>query len=145
MTINMNVRDLIAKTPLFSDGEAYLMIKLPASAITVAAGIVAEIGDPFAALIIDKDEVSLVVPHEAVDEFGTRLRGHVASSMRYRLITFDIELPHDIVGYLAPITTALAAAGISILAFAAYTRDHVLVPEDRYADALRVIEALKQG
>jgi hypothetical protein len=141
----MDVRDLIARTPLYSDGEPYLMLKLPPTAITVAAGIVAEIGDPFSALIVDKDEVSLVVPHEAVDEFASRLREHVASSVRYRLITFDIELPHDIVGYLAPIATALAAAGIPILAFAAYTRDHVLVPEGRYEDALQVIETLKQS
>jgi hypothetical protein len=45
----------------------------------------------------------------------------------YRLITFDIALELGLVGYLATLTDVVAEAGVSMLAFSAYQRDHLLV------------------
>lgn len=141
----MDVKALIANTTLFTDGEPYVMLALPPAAITVAAGIVAEISDPFTVLVVDKDEVTLVVPHEAIEEFAARLRGQVVSETRFRLITFDVALPHTVVGYLAVICAALAEAQIPVFPYSAFTRDHILVPEALLDKAIQVLERLKQG
>src|SRR5438045_135726 len=98
--MNEVVQRALQQAQLFSDGVDYSVIKLPARAITVAAGIVAEIGEAFCALIVDKDEVSLIIPVEAVSDFENRLKDHRASPMPYRLITFDLELDFNIYGFM---------------------------------------------
>lgn len=135
----------LQQATLYTDDEPYVVIRLPAKAITLAAGIVAEIGDPFCALIVDKDEVTLVLPHEAPEEFASRLRGHEAMTERYRLLTLDVVLPPDLVGFMAVVSRALADAGVTILPYAAYARDHLLVPEAQFETALMALKALQNG
>jgi len=60
-----------------------------------------------------------------------------------RLITLTVHSSLDAVGFVAHITTALAAAGISVNPIAAYHHDHLLVPVDRAVDALAVLERLR--
>lgn len=139
------VKQILAEARFFSDDELYLLVKLPSAAITAAAGIIAEISDPFTALIVDKDEVTLVVPQEAIDEFGNRLVGHELSTKPFRLLTVDVVLEMEMVGFMAAISTALAAAGVPIFPFAAFSRDHLLVPADHYDLALVTLEAMRVG
>lgn len=139
------VKQILAEARFYTDDEPYLLLKLPPAAITVAAGILAEISDPFTVLIADKDEVTLVVPHEAVEEFTPRLRDHTVSASTYRLITIDVVLEADTIGFMAAISTALAAAGVPIFPFAAFSRDHLLVPADQFDTALVTLEAMKVG
>jgi hypothetical protein len=141
--MSQTVDQALAAATFYSDGVDYHLIKLPASGITTAAGIVAEIGEPFAALIADKDEVTLLIPAEGVEEFAARLHNHAVSAITYRLITLDVELEPQLTGLIARISAALAAAGISILPYAAYTRDHLLVPADRFDDALTALRQLQ--
>jgi hypothetical protein len=56
-------------------------------------------------------------------------------------LTFDADLPFELVGFLAVVATALADAGVSIFALSAYSTDHVLVKE---ADADRAVETLSE-
>lgn len=130
------IQELLKQADFYSDGEVYVIVKLPPNAITVAASIIAEIGDPFCALVVDKDEVTLVLPHEAVEEFGARLRDSVVSQDRYRLITMDVVVPLELFGFLAQVASALAAQGIPVFAYASYRCDHLLVPEDKYEAAI---------
>jgi uncharacterized protein len=137
--------EILANTTFYTDNEPYLVLKLPSAAITVAASIIAEISDPFCALITDKDEVTLVVPHEALEEFAKRLRGHEVLGERYRLITIDAVLPPDLIGFMAKISAALAEAGVPIFPYAAYSRDHLLVPETKFEVAMSALQTLKRG
>ncbi len=137
------VEQILAAAKLYSDYKDYIIVQLPAAAITAAAGITAEISEPFCALIVDKDEVSLIVPYEAWGDFSKRLPNHKVADKSYRLITFDIELEMSLVGFMARISQALADANISILTFAAFTRDHILVPADQFDIALAALEKLK--
>jgi hypothetical protein len=143
MTTTATAAEFLAKASFISDGESYLVLKLPPGAITVAAGIIAEISEPFCALIVDKHEVTLIVPPEALEAFAKRLRDHAVIESRYRLITIDAVLPPDLVGFMAAISTALANAGISILPYAAFSRDHLLVPEAQFDTAIASLEKLK--
>ncbi len=57
----------------------------------------------------------------------------------FRLVTLDIELPWNVVGYLARVTEILAASGIPVGALSSFSRDHLLVKQDDLGRALRVL------
>ncbi|MFO7320202.1 MAG: ACT domain-containing protein [Chloroflexota bacterium] len=137
------VNDALKQARLYSDDQNYAVISLPPGGITAAAGVLAEVGEPFAALIVDKDEVTLVIPEDALDEFGRRLPGHRRLETAYCLLTLDVELEPALVGFMARVSAALAEAGISILPFAAHTRDHLLVPADQFDKARATLEKLR--
>ncbi len=128
---------------LYSDDYLYRFVKLPVNAITAAAGVVAQVGNPFSALLLDKDEVTLMIEDEDFEEFKKRLLDHEVSDVRYRLITFDIELEPTLIGFMAHISTALAKANISLMPFAAYSRDHIFVNEADFDKAITILENLK--
>jgi hypothetical protein len=137
------MKAILRQATFYSDIQAYAFIRLPAAAITAAAGLVAAIGEPFCALLIDKDEVSLMIPLEAWEDFQQRFADHQVAARHYRLITLDVVLEPDLVGFMAYISDALAQAGISILPFAAYSRDHLFVQADQFDLALSVLEKLR--
>lgn len=137
--------EALANLQLFTDRVAYSIIKLPHGAVIVAAGIVAEIGEPFMALIVDKYEITLIIPSEAIQDFSQRIPGYFASEKTYKLITLDIELDLSLVGFMSYISRALASEGISIYPLAAYSRDHILVPNDQFEQAMHILEKLKSG
>ena len=141
--MNQLVDEAIRNTTFYSDDNTYVIVKLPARAITAAAGIVAEIGEPFSALIIDKDEVSIMMVNEAIEEFKHRLPEHEVSEIAYRLITFEVTLALDLVRFMARISNVLADANISIMTYAAFTRDHFFVPMDKHAQALDTLQNLQ--
>jgi hypothetical protein len=47
----------------------------------------------------------------------------------YRAISFEVDLPPDLVGFMAVLSGALASAGVPLLAVSGFTRDHLLVRE----------------
>jgi hypothetical protein len=141
----MNLDQALAALQLYTDNRDYRLVKLHPRAITAAAGVVAELGEPFAALIVDKDEVTLLMPDEAWTDFAARLPGHIAADTLYRLITCDVALDLSLVGFMARVSRALADAGVSILPYSAYTRDHIFVPADKLNVAMAAIEKLKSG
>jgi len=128
----------------YSDHQDYHFVRLPTAAIVAAAGVLAEVAEPFGALIVDKDEVSLLLPAEAWEDFRSRLPGAETSSLIYRLITIDALLEPDLVGFMAYVSQALAAENIPILTFAAFNRDHFFVPEPFFERALAALKNLQQ-
>ena len=134
---------VLASTDITSDGCEYRLLRLPAKAIILAAGIMAESGIPFCAAIADKDEMSLLLRDDVVEEFARRLHSAEISGQVYRLITFQTPLEPSLVGFMAAVSGALADAEIPILAYAAYSRDHVFVPGDHFDAAMRALAALQ--
>ena len=89
-------------------------------------------------LLSDPFEVTLLLEEE-----DWRAMRHAARDARveagFRLVTIDIELPWNVVGFLARVTGLLAAAGVSAGALSAFSRDHFLIKQDDLAKALRVL------
>ncbi len=139
----MDAARALSRAQLYSDGVDYRLLRLPSSGMTLAAGVIAEASQEFSCLIADKDELSLLLPSDVCDGFRGRLRHAEISPVVYRLITFDIELAPDLVGFLSKVTGALAAAGIPLLAIAAFSRDHIFVPADDLEPALRRLRDLQ--
>jgi hypothetical protein len=141
--MSQTIEQALSKASFYSDNETYTLVHLPPSAVIAAAGVIAEINEPFCALVVDKDEVSLLIPTEALDDFGQRLPGHVTSTQAYRLITIDVALEPTLIGFMAHVTTALAQVGIPIFPYAAYSRDHIVVPAQHFDLAIATLERLK--
>lgn len=143
--MTQTIQQALSQAQFYSDHEDYVLVRLPASAVTAAAGILAEIGEPFGAVLLDKDEVSLLIAKSDFEEFKRRLPDCQVSDNRFRLITIDVELEFNLVGFIAHLSAALAAANISILTYAAYSRDHLLVPAEHFENALRILAQLKSS
>jgi uncharacterized protein len=89
-------------------------------------------------LLSDRFEVTLVVE----EEDWTRMR-YAARDAKvekgFRLVTLDVELPWNVVGFLARVTEILAAEGISVGALTAFSRDHLLIKQEDLGRALRAL------
>ena len=141
--MTQTVEQVLGRTAFRTDAVDYRLLRLPANCITLAAAIVAETAEPFSALVVDQDEVSLVMRQDLYQRYAPRLRPASLSDQSYRLITFEETLEPELVGFLARVGAALAAASIPILAFAAYSRDHIFVPSEYLSRALEALQALQ--
>lgn len=135
----------IAAARFTTDGQEYRLLRLPAAGITAAAGVVAETGAPFCALVVDEREVSLVLPGAALSHFQARLPGAEVAEELCRLITANVVMEAELTGFVARITEALAQAGVPVLPFASFSRDHFLVPAGQLEDAMQALRSLQQG
>jgi uncharacterized protein len=66
----------------------------------------------------------------------------LSSTFRSRMITLDVHSSLDAVGFLAVITTRLAAAGMGVNPVSGYFHDHLFVPADRAEEAMAMLQAL---
>jgi len=89
-------------------------------------------------LLRDPQEVTLLLEDE-----DWRAMRHAARDARvepgFRLVTLDVELPWDVVGYLARVAEILAAEGVACGALSAFTRDHLLIKQADLGRALRAL------
>ncbi len=137
------LESVLAQGQFQLDEGVYRVLRLPAKAIIAAAAVIAEIGEPFAVLIADAHEVTLVIDDEALEEYRHRLIGHTVEATTYRLITLDLPLEPTLTGLMARLAAALAEAGVPIFPYAAYSRDHLLVPTEKAEIALAALNGLK--
>lgn len=86
----------------------------------------------------DGREVTLLLE----DDDWQRIR-HIVRDAKvergFRLVTLDIELPWNVVGYLARVTEILAASGIPVGALSSFSRDHLLIKQDDLGGALGIL------
>jgi hypothetical protein len=94
--------------------------------------------DPTAfACVQDGEETTVIQRTDAVDREAA-----VDVDAGWRLLTFELTLPFELVGFLAVVAGALADAGVSMCAVSAYSTDHVLVGEADLDRAVRTLEGL---
>jgi len=94
-------------------------------------------GDVPCAATIDEDEGRcLVVPVEAAEANG------LPTEPRLAWLTIDAETSVEQVGVTATFSVALAARGIACNVLAGLHHDHLLVPEERAAEAMSILDAL---
>lgn len=55
----------------------------------------------------------------------------------WKRLTFEMELPFELVGFLAAVATALANADVSVFVLSSYATDHVLVKRTDLDTAVR--------
>jgi len=146
------VQEALNKGELFTDNFRYCFLKLPSSSAEKACAVFASCSassTAFRGLLIDKDEITMMItqedwhaqrksiPHE-VDDWEVGI-------CAYRLITFDVVMDPNLIGFMYNVTKVLAAENISVLPFAAYSRDHIFVQEKDYVEAIAALERLKNN
>jgi hypothetical protein len=99
---------------------------------------VAQVDEPVSdafATVQAPDERTVVVEESRLNTLEP-----LAVKRGWRVFTFEVLLPFDLVGFLARVTTELADAGVSVFVLSAYSTDHVLVKAedlDTAAERLR--------
>lgn len=87
------------------------------------------------ATIRDETETSVVIDDvDAIDASET--------GSGWKRLTFDLELPFELVGFLAAVATELADADISVVGRSSYSTDQVLVKESDLDGAVLQLEGL---
>jgi uncharacterized protein len=74
--------------------------------------------------IIDKNETTVIIDQSKVNDDDV-----IEIEKDWKILTFDMVLPFELVGFLAKVSQVLADAKISIFAISAYSTDHVLVKQ----------------
>ena len=89
--------------------------------------------------IQDKNEITVVINQEKLEAYKDEL---IEVDKDWKIITFDMLLPIDMVGWIAKVSDILADKGISILIFSAYSTDHVLVQTYDLEKAVKKLQSL---
>jgi hypothetical protein len=95
-------------------------------------------GDAPFLLLQDKYEVTLLLDQIDLNTVSHAIRD-AKIERGWRLVTFDLTLDWNVVGYFALIAEILAAAEIPFAALSAFSRDHLLIKQDDLANALKVL------
>jgi uncharacterized protein len=112
---------------------AYAVAKLDAVPTGVPLGSPA---GPPVAVIAGHGEVTLIAPEEVVGALGDGVR---EVTKGWRLLTLDVVFPHDTVGVLRAVSSALAETGVPLMALSSYDTDHFLVPGELVGRALAAL------
>jgi hypothetical protein len=96
---------------------------------------------PPAQLVREADETTLLLREEALADVLAR---HAGARVQRDLawIRFDAPLGWDVVGFLARVTGALAAAGVPLGCVCGYDRDHLFVARAQLARARAALAEL---
>ncbi|MBZ9662593.1 ACT domain-containing protein [Mesorhizobium sp. ESP-6-4] len=84
----------------------------------------------------EREGLTLIVTEDEAKASG------LAGTFRSRMITLDIHSSLEAVGFLAAITTRLAAAGMGVNPVSAFYHDHLFVPAERAEEALAILRGL---
>jgi hypothetical protein len=140
MELPVGLRHVFAESRLYADEREYVVVSISLDALYEGTAMLAKMGEPFSVAVIDKDELTLVFPRD-VWTVAREALPWADESPGYRLITFDVSLELGLVGYIATLVHVVAEAGVSLLVFSAYQRDHFLVLEEDFDQAWAALTA----
>ncbi|MER8829754.1 ACT domain-containing protein [Mesorhizobium sp. M0938] len=89
-------------------------------------------------LFREREGTTLIVLEEEARAVG------LETVFRCRMLTLNIHSSLEAVGFLAAITTRLAAAGMGVNPVSAFYHDHLFVPADRAEEAIDVLRSLAE-
>lgn len=132
------LRRIFAGIRLYTDARPYALVSLPPDQMRAVTILFGGLASPFAAWIVDKDEITIVM-HEMDWTVAARDLPGMRVETDYRLISFDTVLDLNLVGFMSAVCRLLAQAEISVLPICAFSRDHVLVRGHDAEKAWRVL------
>ena len=86
----------------------------------------------------DTHEVTLLIEEDGYQQLR-KVVPEARVETGFRLVTLDIALDWNVVGYLALVTQILGDEGISVGAVSAFSRDHLLIKQEDLGKALLVL------
>jgi uncharacterized protein len=138
---NEQLRALLAQIRWRTRPERFVLVGLEPRERLLVLRLLPGVTGAFWQLFVEPDMVTLVVA-----EVEWRTISHAFPRARvernYCAISFEIDLPDGLVGFMAAISGALAGANVPLLAVCGYAKDHLLVREEYLEVALQAIETL---
>jgi hypothetical protein len=135
-----NLESLLLKTRVEVAPETFFLISLTHEAwlkLLENPELSPRMSAPFM-IFRDKWEVTMLI--DEIDFKTVRYAIRNAKTQgNFRLLSFDVELNFETVGFLAQISKILAEANVSIVALSAFSRDHLLIKQEDLPKALRVL------
>lgn len=95
------------------------------------------IPEDFVAVFRDQQEITVVADEQHLNDDWI-----VEVERGWRILSFRVKLPFELVGFLAVVAKALADAEVSIFALSAYSTDHLLVKDSDLPEAISCLESL---
>ncbi len=86
----------------------------------------------------DKDEITVVTKEENLGSLALIER----NKDDYNLIALNVSVPFYSTGFLATISSEIAKAGMNILIISTYSKDYIMVKEDKLDLAKQVLLTL---
>lgn len=86
----------------------------------------------------EREGLTLIVTEDEAKAAG------LTGTFRCRMITLNIHSSLEAVGFLAAITTRLAAAGMGVNPVSAFYHDHLFVPAERAEEAMAILAKLAE-
>jgi len=142
MTIenSFTVKELLLRTKVEVAPETFFLVSLKREVwmkLLENPELSPRMNAPFM-IFLDKWEVTLLLDEIDYQTIRYLIRD-AKTEGNFRLVSFDIELDWNTVGYFAEISRVLAENEISIGAISAFSRDHVLIKQQDLAKALKVL------
>lgn len=86
----------------------------------------------------DKDEITVVTTEDKLSELNLIER----NKDNYKLIALNVSVPFYSVGFLATVSEAIANKNMNILIVSTYSKDYIMVKEDKLEKAKEVLLSL---
>ncbi len=96
-----------------------------------------QVPENFIAVFHDRQEITVVADEQHLNDDWV-----IEAERGWRMLSFRVTLPFELVGFLAVIAQALADAQISIFALSAYSTDHLLIKNSDLPQAMHCLESL---
>jgi uncharacterized protein len=141
---NHQLRAVLEQLCWHARPERLVVVGLEPRERLLALRLLPGVAGSFWQLIVEPDMVTLVLA-EGEWRVISHAFPHARVERGYRAISFDLDLPSGLVGFMAAASGAMAAAGVPLLAVCGYTKDHLLVREQHLDAALEAIAALVRG
>ena len=134
------IATLLGQTRWQARPERFVLAALKPNERVLVLRLLAGVTAPFMQLIAEPDLLTLVLPQSDWRSLRPAFP-HARVQAPFCVISFELDLPNDLVGFLAVASRALADAGVPILAICGYTKDHILVREEHLDRALAALTA----
>lgn len=86
----------------------------------------------------DTDEITVITTEDKLSQLDLTER----NKDNYKLIALSVSIPFYSVGFLATVSGAIAKAGLNILIVSTYSKDYIMVKEDKLGKAKEVLLSL---
>lgn len=136
----MNPAELLRKTKVEVAPESFFLVALPYEdwlKLLEHPELSPRGTAPFM-ILRDRHEVTLLLDEVDYGTIKHAIRDPKTEGA-FRLLTFNIELDWNVVGFFSLISKILADAGIAIGAVSAFSRDHLLIKQNDLPKALKVL------
>lgn len=121
--------------------ERFTLVGISARERQLALRLLPGLTGAFVQLVVEPDGVTLLVP-EADWRSISPAFPRATLQQALRVLSFENDLPDDLVGLLAAISAALAAAGAPILAVCTFSHDHLVIRERDLDVVSKALDAL---